>query len=140
MKIIMKPLLLITIIAAIVFLSPIISTAAQKTLPEEYLRMKNPFDRGDKTAIERGETLYMRRCISCHGEKGDGKGPVGEDLEVVPYTKEGLSKKPDGYLFWVIEKGVPETGMPDFGPGSDLNLPSEDIWKVIAFLRERFGK
>src|SRR5208283_6105234 len=34
--------------------------------------------------VERGRLLYMRNCASCHGVKGDGRGPVAVLLKTPP--------------------------------------------------------
>src|SRR5215467_9169413 len=36
---------------------------------------------GDATA---GKAVYERKCLLCHGEKGDGKGPAAELLDPKP--------------------------------------------------------
>ena len=48
------------------------------------------FAQGDANA---GKAVYERKCIGCHGEKGDGKGPAAELLLPKPrdFTK-GLYK------------------------------------------------
>ena len=32
----------------------------------------------------RGEAIYLKRCVWCHGEEGDGFGPAGELLVPPP--------------------------------------------------------
>jgi mono/diheme cytochrome c family protein len=107
-------------------------------LPGDYALQKNPLNPGDKAVIDRGRTLYTMNCSKCHGEKGDGKGPLAEGLSIPPFTKETLSNKTDGYLLWIIENG--KGLMPDFGPGSILNLSRDDIWRIITYIRLEFGK
>ena len=36
---------------------------------------------GDANA---GKAVYERKCLLCHGEKGDGKGPAAELLDPKP--------------------------------------------------------
>ena len=68
-----------------------------------------------------GKAVYDLKCIGCHGEKGDGKGPAAE--LVVPKPRDfttGLykirtsaNKAPtDQDLFRIITDGMPETSMP----------------------------
>lgn len=110
---------------------PVHSTQAMD-MPADYAMLKNPFNPSDKNIKERGKWLYTVHCSKCHGEEGDGKGPLSEGLNIKPF-KESIPEKPDGYLVWVIENG--KGMMPDFGPGSVINLSREDIWKVITFIR-----
>ncbi|MCK5003204.1 MAG: cytochrome c, partial [Gammaproteobacteria bacterium] len=51
-----------------------------------------------------------------------------------------LEGRKDGQLFWIIENGSKDTEMSDFGPGSDVNLSEDDIWKVITYIRSQFTK
>ncbi|MDN3515190.1 MAG: cytochrome c [Candidatus Brocadia sp.] len=109
-------------------------------IPYEYLARKNPFARSDKSALGRGEYIYSRKCVKCHGEKGDGTGSILKGIKMPVFNKEYFSKKEDGYIFWIIEQGLPDTLMSSFGPGSAEVLSSDDIWKTIAFTHDKFGK
>ncbi|HBO83939.1 MAG: hypothetical protein A2073_03740 [Deltaproteobacteria bacterium GWC2_42_11] len=84
----------------------------------------------------------MKKCKKCHGETGDGKGSGAKDLEIKPkaFTKDYLSNRSDGQLFWIIEKGSANTDMEAFGPGSETNISKDDTWKVVTFIKEKFGK
>lgn len=37
--------------------------------------LREPFANGLTGNVNRGEKLYMTTCVTCHGAKGDGKGP-----------------------------------------------------------------
>ena len=41
--------------------------------------------------VARGRVLYMRNCASCHGAKGDGRGPVAAALRTPPADLRLLS-------------------------------------------------
>ncbi len=111
------------------------------TAPKEYIDMKNPF-KADKDVIARAEEIYMKKCKKCHGEKGDGKGSGAKDLDIKPmaFTKGYLSKRAPGQLFWITENGSKNTDMEAMGPGSDMNLSKDDIWKLVTYINEKFGK
>ncbi|MBI5683200.1 MAG: c-type cytochrome [Deltaproteobacteria bacterium] len=132
------------IIIAIAFFISVPLMAAEEhktpTAPKEYLDMKNPAK--GKDAVAKGEELYMKKCKKCHGETGDGKGSGSKDLEIKPkaFTKDYLAKKPDGQLFWIIENGSKSTDMEAFGPGSDTNISKDNIWNIVTFIKEKFGK
>jgi DMSO reductase family type II enzyme heme b subunit len=91
---------------------------------------------GDANA---GKAVYERKCLLCHGEKGDGNGAGAEHLAPRPrdFTK-GLykirttaNKTPtDRDLFDVITHGMPGTSMPAWAV-----LPDKDRWNVVAYLK-----
>ncbi|TVM04021.1 MAG: hypothetical protein CV087_02180 [Candidatus Brocadia sp. WS118] len=128
-----------TAIIAFALAVPMSVMAGEGEVPNEYTTMKNPFNGSDKSVIERGEYIYSKKCVKCHGEKGDGAGLI-EGITMPVFNKEFFSAKEDGYLFWHVKNGVSDSLMPSYGPGSDDNLSVNDIWKAVAFIRERFGK
>ena len=124
-----------TAIIAFVLIAPVSVLTGEdmpiKEVPSEYRTMENPFSGSDKAVFERGEYLFSNTCRSCHGEKGDGVGGKLEGDAALPiFNKEFYSKRTDGYLFWIVEQGVPGTPMRPFGPGSDISLSADDIWKI----------
>jgi cytochrome c oxidase cbb3-type subunit 2 len=78
---------------------------------------------GDADA-EAGQTLYVRECSACHGERGDGAGPAAAFLQPRPrdFTKRifkvrttdsGMPPRTED-LLRTIERGFPGTAMPSF--------------------------
>src|SRR5215510_4906589 len=91
---------------------------------------------GDATA---GKAVYERKCLLCHGEKGDGKGPAAELLDPKPrdFTsgiykiRTTAGKAPsDQDLYRVISDGMPGTSMPSWAV-----LPEKDRWNVVAYVK-----
>ena len=91
---------------------------------------------GDANA---GKAVYQLKCIGCHGEKGDGKGPAAELL--VPQPRDFTSgiykirttanKAPsDQDLFKVITDGMPGTSMPAWAV-----LPEKERWNLVAYIK-----
>lgn len=117
------------------FFTIITSPSAEDSLPRDYAMLKNPLNPSDASALERGEKIYRMHCSKCHGDDGNGKGPLMEGLGLKPF-RELLSGKADGYLVYVIENG--KGMMPECGPGSIPNLSREDIWRVITFTKTQF--
>lgn len=72
-----------------------------------------------------GQALYVRHCASCHGESGDGNGPVAVSLRRPPSDLRLIAKRHDGrfdegYVMQVIDgrRAVVEHGtreMPIWG-------------------------
>ena len=91
---------------------------------------------GDANA---GKAVYERKCLLCHGEKGDGKGPAAELLDPKPrdFTsgiykiRTTAGKAPsDQDLYRVISDGMPGTSMPSWAV-----LPEKDRWNVVAYVK-----
>ncbi|MGO8988472.1 MAG: c-type cytochrome [bacterium] len=67
--------------------------------------------------LKEGEKIYEQICASCHGSKGDGKGPAGAVLKPLPTDfqrpfKEWPNTKGDPQkVFVVISKGIPNSAM-----------------------------
>jgi mono/diheme cytochrome c family protein len=79
------------------------------------------------------ETVQPLACKQCHGEQGDGQGPLGGGLIPAPRNftcGQTMNDISDGQLFWVIKKGSPGTGMMAFA-----GLPDEQVWQLIQYIR-----
>jgi len=86
-----------------------------------------------------GKGVYQLKCIGCHGEKGDGKGPAAELLMPRPrdFTtgiykiRTTANKMPsDQDLFRIITDGMPGTSMPSWAV-----LPDRDRWNLVAYIK-----
>ena len=90
--------------------------------------------------IARGKVVYERRCIGCHGEKGDGNGPAATFLNPRPRnftigafkfrTTPSGSLPTDGDLYRTLTRGVRWTAMPTWH-----ELPEKDRLTVITFIK-----
>lgn len=87
-----------------------------------------------KTELDRGKTLYAFHCASCHGVKGDGKGPVAQYLFPKPRDltsgifKYRSTRGPipgDLDILQTVKMGIPGSAM----PGWDM-LKMED-WRAL---------
>jgi mono/diheme cytochrome c family protein len=87
--------------------------------------------------LTRGKEVFLDRCVGCHGEKGDGKGPGARFLSPTPadFTDKddaccGGDTGP-GDFYYRILRGWPGTAMENFGD----RLSVDDIWRVVLFLK-----
>ncbi|MGH8512666.1 MAG: cbb3-type cytochrome c oxidase subunit II [Gammaproteobacteria bacterium] len=90
--------------------------------------------------IAHGKEVYERRCLGCHGEKGDGNGPAATFLynqrprnfnnAVFKFrlTKESIPT--DGDLLRTISRGVRGTAMPPW-----YDLPLNDRLAVVQYIK-----
>jgi cytochrome c oxidase cbb3-type subunit 2 len=90
--------------------------------------------------VARGKAVYERRCVGCHGAKGDGNGPAATFLNPRPRdftvgafkfrTTPSGSLPTDGDLYRTLTRGVRWTAMPTWH-----ELPEKDRMAVIAFIK-----
>ncbi len=81
--------------------------------------------------MDHGKGLYGTYCLHCHGEKGDGKGPMVESgayAGVADYAN--VKNLSDGQLFYSIYYGKGAMG----AHGSLLN--KKEIWTLVHYIRK----
>lgn len=101
-----------------------------------------------KTAelVEKGRTVYFRRCSFCHGLLGDGEGPAAKYLDPRPRdftlgtykfrTTQSGELPTDADLFRTVSRGLPGTAMQAFDSAVIKNgLGEDDRWAVIAYIK-----
>lgn len=94
----------------------------------------NPLKVNDKT-IEDGKILYAKFCAHCHGETGQGDGPVNDALKgVASLTTGSVKDATPGHIFHVITWGKGRMG----AHGSQLN--QEERWKIVSYVKENLQK
>jgi cytochrome c oxidase cbb3-type subunit 2 len=95
----------------------------------------------DEDAARRGKEVFEKRCIGCHGAKGDGKGPAAEffvkikprdfTTGVYKFRDTPTGSLPlDSDIFRTITRGVRGTAMPPW-----FNLAESERWDVIQFIK-----
>ena len=95
-------------------------------IAERTLRNPLPYT---KANLEEGQVLYTRICSHCHGEQGNGQGPVGVKYKGVPNYSSGQYKTMnDGHIYHVIQWGRNRM-MPH---GSIVN--PEERWKIAMYV------
>lgn len=108
--------------------------------PPEFWNLPNPVG-ASAEAIAAGGRIYRGKagataCVTCHGDKGDGKGKLAMHFEPPPRNfacAQILKDIPDGHLFWIIRNGSPGTAMP---PISAIgSFTDQEIWQVVAYIR-----
>lgn len=99
---------------------------------------------GTGEILARGQALYARHCLHCHGPGGDGNGPTAKYLSPRPrdfrlgtikFTSTGSPEKASrNDLRAILENGIPGTSMPAFRllSDDDLNILVEYVrWLLI---------
>ncbi|MBI4809679.1 MAG: cbb3-type cytochrome c oxidase subunit I [Nitrosomonadales bacterium] len=92
--------------------------------------------------LPRGKQVYLRRCVGCHGEKGDGNGPSARFMNPKPrdFTTgtfkfrstagDANSLPSDGDLFVTISHGLWGTAMPSW-----FDIPVQERLAVIQYIK-----
>ena len=90
----------------------------------------------------RGEAVYQKRCVMCHGDEGDGLGPAADFLSPPPrdFSLGQYKIKTTGFddpiandadLIRMIRDGMPGTAMPGWG---DI-LSDREVLDVIHYIK-----
>jgi high-affinity iron transporter len=92
-------------------------------------------------SIERGAALFKANCVTCHGEKGDGKGPAAVAFTppprnfTDPHAKWTRGNAPE-QIFTTVTQGVEGTGMAGFGGA----LTEAQRWDLVHFVGSLVAK
>jgi len=83
--------------------------------------------------LRRGEELYVKNCLGCHGETGRGDGPGSRFLEheTTDFTAAETMAGGSGDVYYAkTRRGGMGTGMPYFG----TIFSEEETWSIIEYL------
>ncbi len=97
------------------------------TAPPDAVAKVNPLANRPGTAAG-GRKVFRQRCISCHGDAGQGTSR-SPDL-----THVEVQAQSDGELFWKISSGNTREGMPTFS-----FLPEVQRWQLVLHVRALAG-
>ena len=105
-------------------------------LPPEFEGLENPFG-DDAAAIAAGAKIFAASCEKCHGETGDGDGPIAAGLDIKPASLsdgEIMTDLSDAYVFWRITEGG---AMEPFNSDMQnfLYYSEEQRWQLVSFVR-----
>ncbi len=85
----------------------------------------------DPRWVERGKEAYGYYCAMCHGQRGDGRGTVGQSFHPLPsdLSSRETQALSDGEIFVVISLGSKRS------PPLAHTISEEDRWAIVRFLR-----
>jgi mono/diheme cytochrome c family protein len=92
---------------------------------------ENPVE-ADDASLTRGQELFVINCQMCHGQTGEGTGPIAPFLANKPanLTSPVVQSKSDGSIFLTITNGI--TGKM---PPLNENLLVSERWDVVNYIR-----
>lgn len=110
---------------------------AYPNTPEGYeaagANLHNPIERNEAN-LKKGEELYGKFCVHCHGATGGGDGLVGGKLPGAPPAYSGALKTlPEGKIFHSITYGKGLMG------SHASQLTQEERWKITLYVQKLQG-
>lgn len=102
--------------------------------PAEIVNRANPVERTPKVLRDAMEH-WADHCALCHDNDGSGRTAEVKGLyPPAPDMRSGPTQRfTDGELFYVIERGIPLTGMPAWGTGTPEGERAS--WALVHFIR-----
>ncbi len=82
--------------------------------------------------LQRGQDRFDVYCTPCHGYDGLAGTPVAQAMPLKPPPSlhaDFIVTMPDGMLYQIVKDGY------GLMPGYDYQLPVEDRWAVVAYVR-----
>lgn len=83
--------------------------------------------------VSQGKALYAQKCVTCHGQSGNGNGPDAATLSTSPtdFTDQAfMAQSSSAGLYQVISAGI----TPDM-PAYTSTLDDNERWALVAYLR-----
>ena len=86
------------------------------------------------TPIDRGQRLYQRNCLHCHGAALDGKGPDAASFDPPPANFHSYLSRVKGndQIEYTIKQGKRFLGMHNW---SDT-LTDKEVQDLVAYIRD----
>jgi mono/diheme cytochrome c family protein len=102
------------------------------SIPSAVKREANPYPATAEN-VKDGMEHFADHCAICHANNGSGDTEVGRNLypRAPDMRRPATQKLTDGELVYIINEGVPLTGMPGWGTSHS----KEDTWKLVLFIR-----
>ena len=100
-------------------------------------------DAAGKGDPAKGREKYNQICASCHGPSGKGDGPAAAALDPKPRDLSDakyVSTISDEQIFKTVKEGGAAVGKSPLMPAWGGVLSDNDIWNVIAYLRQDICK
>lgn len=103
-------------------------------IPGEARDRRNPEPLTEEN-FRTGLAHFADHCAMCHSNDGSGQNEIGRGMYPKPPDMRlaRTQNLTDGELFYIIEQGVPLTGMPGFG----TRTPDGEraTWHLVQFIR-----
>ena len=97
----------------------------------------------DKGDAAKGKESFQTYCAACHGPEGKGDGAAAAALDPKPRNLTDaafMSTQSDDRIYKVISEGGASVGLSPMMAAWGGTLSEQDIWNVIAFIRQDICK
>jgi len=104
------------------------------------LTLSNAGEKGDAT---KGKEVFQNTCASCHGAEGKGDGVAAAALDPKPRNLSDtayVSTLTNEHMYKVISEGGASVGLSPMMAAWGGVLSEQDIWNVIAYIRQDICK
>jgi len=88
--------------------------------------------------VERGATLYLKKCQGCHGPEGRGDGALAKSLDPQPRDLTDavrMRRYADEDLYRLLRDGGEAVGLSSRMPGWSKLATDQEIRDLAAFVR-----
>lgn len=109
--------------------------ALRRWLIQESIRNQANPVAASAESLHAGMEHWADHCAICHANDGSGDTEIGKSLYPPAPDMRGSRTQgmTDGELFYVIERGVPFTGMPAWSTGTTEG--ERQSWELVVFIR-----
>jgi mono/diheme cytochrome c family protein len=88
----------------------------------------------DEVSLQRGQLLFERNCVPCHGASGQGDGPITQYWKPdakrpANLTEPRIAQQSDGALYLTISQGYGAM------PPLNENLNVRERWDIVNYVR-----
>lgn len=97
----------------------------------------------EKGDAAKGKETFQTTCAACHGAEGKGDGVAAAALDPKPRNLSDaayVSTLTDEHLYKVISEGGAAVGLSPMMAAWGGTLSEQDIWNVIAYIRQDICK
>jgi mono/diheme cytochrome c family protein len=105
-----------------------------------FLTLSSAAEKGDAA---KGKETFQNTCASCHGPEGKGDGVAAAALDPKPRNLTDaafMSTQSDDRIYKVINEGGASVGLSPMMAAWGGVLSEQDIWNVIAYIRQDLCK
>ena len=95
-----------------------------------------PFNDLPDFTVLKGQVMYQRYCLFCHGEKGEGDGPNGLSMAEHPADlRKIVPERENEQLFTVIQQGGAKNNLSPAMPSFEHTLSARQMRQLILYIK-----